>query len=92
MNKQTVMVLDSPDLSLEQRRLLQAWLKIIKRKASEKPVHIRPNFLSWCLRQARTELTPANFNYFQKPAQKARIEAYRAYEKHIKAVRSQNGL
>lgn len=92
MNKQTSMSFDSPDLSQEQRRFLQAWLKITKRKASLKPVHLKPGFLSWCLRQAKSELTPANYSYFQPIAQKAYLKSLQAYERHIQAVRCQNGL
>lgn len=92
MNKQTSMSFDNPDLSQEQRRLLQAWLKILTRKAKLKPVHLKPGFLNWCLVQSKKELTPANYAYFSPIARKAYLKSLQAYEQHIKAVRSQNGL
>lgn len=92
MNTQTAMKLDTPDLCQEQRRLLQAWLKIIKRNAAKREVDQRIGFLQWCKKTAQQELTPANFAYFEKQWVTAMEKAHIALERHIAAVRCQNGL
>lgn len=88
--EQSEMSFDSPDLTQEQRRCLQAWLKIIHRNASLQPVERRIGYLNWAKRKAQQELTPANFSYFLIAWEKSLKKATAAYERHIQAVRSQN--
>jgi len=87
MTKQQEMTFDDPDNCQEQRRLLQAWLKIIKRKL---PAELKRQigFVNWAIKTSRSELTPANYAYFRPIAQEALHSILKKYERHIKAERN----
>lgn len=92
MEQQQILDIASPDLTLEQRELMQAWLSIIKRTVAKKPVEERPGFLLWAERKAKKELTPGNYQYFLGQLEKAKSKAAKALDLHIRAERSANGL
>lgn len=78
---------DNPDLTLEQRRLLQAWLKIIGRHIYEKNSKAF-GYLYWADKKAKAELTPGNYKVYWTARCKVWQRITRAILRHVKAESS----